>query len=160
MPLESPLILIVDDGEDDRFFLRTAISKAEFQNPLREVVDGEEAIAYLRGDPPFQDRVKNPLPAIMLLDLNMPRLSGFDVLTWARGDGHMRRLSVIVMSASRREDDVARAFDLGASAYLVKPGSQSELVEMMCCLRAWLRFNHFPPLSPFVSQINSTLQPR
>jgi CheY-like chemotaxis protein len=151
MPLESPLILIVDDGDDDRFFLRTAIAKAEFQNPLREVVDGEDALAYLRGDAPYQDRAKNPLPAIMLLDLNMPRASGFDVLTWVRGDGHMRRLSVIVMSASRREEDVGRAFDLGASAYLVKPGTQSELVEMMRCLRAWLRFNHFPPLSPFVA---------
>lgn len=158
MALATPLILIVDDGEDDRFFLRAAIAKAEFQNPLREVNDGEEALAYLRGDAPYQDRTEYPLPAIMLLDLNMPRLSGFEVLTWVRGDGHMPRLSVIVMSASRREEDVGRAFDLGASAYLVKPGTQSELVEMMRCLRAWLRFNHFPPLSPFVSQKDSAVQ--
>lgn len=86
----------------------------------------------------------------MLLDLNMPRVNGFDVLTWVRGVGQMKRLSVIVMSASRREEGVARAFGLGASAHLVKPGSQSELVEMMSCLRAWLRFNHLPPLLPFV----------
>lgn len=156
-PLEPPLILIVDDGEDDRYFLRRAIAKAEFKNPLREAADGEEAIAYLKGNAPFQDRAKHPLPAILLLDLNMPRMNGFDVLTWVRGEGQMRRLSVIVMSASRREEDVACAFDLGASAYLVKPGSQAELVEMMSCLRAWLRFNHFPPLSPFIGQTNTVL---
>lgn len=155
--MNPPLILIVDDGEDDRYFLRSAIAKAEFKNPLREAADGEEAIAYLKGNAPFHDRAKHPLPAIMLLDLNMPRMSGFDVLTWVRGEGQMRRLSVIVMSASRREEDVACAFDLGASAYLVKPGSQAELVEMMSCLRAWLRFNHFPPLSPFIGQTNTVL---
>lgn len=143
----SEAILLVDDGEDDRFFMRTACAAAKFPNPLHEVSDGEEAIAYLQGIGKFADRRLFPLPAVMLLDLNMPRKNGFEVLKWVRADAGLRRLSVIVMSASQREEDISRAFDLGATAYLVKPGTQPELVEMMSSLRAWLRFNHFPPLN-------------
>ncbi|MBA4137922.1 MAG: two-component system response regulator [Opitutus sp.] len=140
-------ILLVDDGEDDRFFMRTACAAAKFTSPLQEVNDGEEAIAYFQGVGKYSDRKLFPLPAVVLLDLNMPRKNGFDVLTWVRAYEGLRRLSIIVMSASQREDDISRAFDLGATAYLVKPGTLPELVEMMSSLRAWLRFNHFPPLN-------------
>lgn len=149
--MTTETILLVDDGEDDRFFMRTACVAAKFNYPLQEVSDGEEAIAYLQGTGKFSDRKLFPLPVVVLLDLNMPRKSGFEVLQLVRTDPGLRRLSIIVMSASEREDDISRAFDLGATAYLVKPGTLPELVEMMSSLRAWLRFNHFPPLNSAVA---------
>jgi CheY-like chemotaxis protein len=151
--MTTETILLVDDGEDDRFFMRTACAAAKFPHPLQEVNDGEQAIAYLQGTGKFADRKQFPLPAVVLLDLNMPRKNGFDVLGWVRADPGLRRLSIIVMSASQREEDIGRAFDLGATAYLVKPGAQPELVEMMTTLRAWLRFNHFPPLNRSAAKI-------
>ena len=122
-------------------------SRAAFNWPLHEVHNGEEAIAYLKGDEPYSDRDKFPLPAVMLLDLNMPMKNGFDVLRWVRTQAGLKRLSIIVLSASMRTQDVELAFDLGAGAFRVKPGAIEELTDMMRCLRDWLRYNHFPSLN-------------
>jgi CheY-like chemotaxis protein len=92
------------------------------------------------------------MPSVMLLDLNMPRKNGFDVLTWVRAQPRFKRLPVIVLSASMRPEDVERAFDLGASSFLVKPSTIGELISMMRCLRDWLQYNHFPPLNDVVTR--------
>lgn len=143
-------ILLVDDSENDRFLMRNAFKKAEFNCPLQETRDGEEAIAYLNGDGEFADRGRFPLPAVMLLDLNMPMKNGFDVLDWVRAQARLKRLSTIVLSASARPEDVERAFDLGAHGYLVKPRTMEELTSMILSLRDWLRYNHLPPLNEAV----------
>jgi len=147
---ERQTILLVDDSENDLLLMRTAFRKAAFDCPLQEVHNGEEAIAYLKGDAPYSDRDKFPFPAVMLLDLNMPMKNGFDVLNWARTRAGLKRLSIIVLTASMRTEDVERAFDLGANAFLVKPGTIAELTNMMRCLRDWLQYNHFPPLNEAV----------
>lgn len=144
---EKQTILLVDDSEDDLFLMRTAFKKAEFESPLQEVRNGEEAIAYLKGDDPYSDRNKFPLPAVMLLDLNMPMKNGFDVLTWVRTQAGLKRLSIIVLTASMRAEDVERAFDLGANSFLVKPSSLEALATMIRCLRDWIQINHFPSLN-------------
>ena len=141
-----PTILLVDDSENDLLLLRTAFEKAEFNIPLQEVHNGAEAIAYLKGDDPYSDRNKFPLPAVMLLDLNMPMKNGFEVLTWVRAQTGLKRLSIIVLTASMRTEDVERAFDLGANSFLVKPGNIDALVAMSRCLRDWIQINHFPAL--------------
>lgn len=143
---EKQTILLVDDSENDLFLMRAAFKKAEFNNPLQEVHNGEEAIAYLKGDDPYSDRHMFPLPAVMLLDLNMPMKNGFDVLTWVRAQTGLKRLSIIVLTASMRTEDVERAFDLGANSFLVKPGNIEELVAMSRCLRDWIQINHFSAL--------------
>jgi CheY-like chemotaxis protein len=142
--------LLVDDSENDLMLMRFAFKKAEFDNQLREVHNGEEAIAYLRGEDAFSDRNQYPLPAVMLLDLNMPMTNGFDVLTWAGTQPALKRLPIIILTASKRTEDVERAFDLGASSYLVKPTSLDDLTAMIRCLRDWLQYNHFPPLNEVV----------
>lgn len=140
-------ILLVDDSENDRFLMRTAFKKAEFNISLQEVRNGEEAIAYLKGDAPYSDRNKFPLPAVMLLDLNIPMKNGFEVLTWVRAQAGLKRLSIVVLTASTRTEDIDRAFDSGANSFLVKPGSLEALVAMIRCLRDWIQINHFPSLN-------------
>ena len=138
-------ILLVDDSKNDILMLRNAFGKAEFDVPLQEACNGEQAIAYLNGEGSYSDRNQYPLPSVMLLDLNMPMKDGFDVLGWVRTQPAFKRLSVIVLTASTRPEDVERAFDLGASSYLVKPINIEALATMIRCLRDWIQINHFPP---------------
>lgn len=144
---EEQTILLVDDSENDLILMRMAFKKAKCDIALQEVRAGEEAIAYLKGEGPYCDRKKFPLPAIMLLDLNMPKMNGFDVLAWVRAQPVLKRLPIIILTASMRSDDVAQAFDLGATSFLVKPGTLETLAAMMRCLCDWMQINHFPPLS-------------
>jgi CheY-like chemotaxis protein len=143
-------ILLVDDSENDLFLLRRAFKKAEFHCLLQEVHNGEEAIAYLKGECLYGDRSHYPLPSVMLLDLNMPMKNGFDVLTWARAQPAFRSLPITVLTASMRPEDVERAFQLGATSYLVKPGNLEDFEAMLRCLRDWVQINHFPPLNSMV----------
>ncbi len=145
-------ILLVDDSENDRDIVRVAFKKASFSNPLQETRNGEEAIAYLKGDGVYVDRMKFPMPAVVLLDLNMPMKSGFDLLIWVRTQPALKRLSIIILTASMRMEDVERAFDLGANSFLVKPSNMDALIAMMQCLRDWLQINHFPPLNEAVTR--------
>lgn len=149
---DNRTILLVDDSQDDLFLLRRAFQKADFIVPLQEAHNGEEAIAYLKGDGPYADRNKHPMPVVMLLDLNMPMKSGFDVLRWAHAEPSLKRMSIIVLTASTRMEDVEQAFDLGAHSYLVKPSSLEGMVNMVRCLGNWIQMNHFPPLNETVKR--------
>ncbi len=140
-------ILLVDDSDDDILLMKHACQAAQFKPVVQTVSSGEEAIAYLKGEGEYAQRAKFPLPTVMLLDLNMPRVDGFEVLTWVRTQPILKRLSIIVFSASARSEDVERAFDSGATSYLVKPGTVAALIAMMCSLRDWLEYNHFPPIN-------------
>jgi CheY-like chemotaxis protein len=113
---------------------------------VQEVHNGEEAIAYLKGETPYSDRDRFPLPAVILLDLNMPMKNGFDLLEWLRTQPVLKRITVVILTASMRREDVQRAFDLGANSFLVKPSAMEDLTAMIRTLGDWLRLNHFPPL--------------
>jgi CheY-like chemotaxis protein len=143
---EKQTILLVDDSDDDVSLMKHACRSAHFKASLQTVNNGEEAIAYLKGEGVFANRDKFPLPTVMLLDLNMPKVNGFGVLTWVRTQPGLKRLSIIILTASSRQEDMERAFDLGANSYLVKPAAMAGLIAMICCLRDWLEYNHFPPL--------------
>ena len=143
---DKQTILLVDDSEDDLLLMKHACEAAHFKPAVVTITDGEAAMAYLSGEGIYSNRAKYPLPTVMLLDLNMPRVSGFEVLTWVRAVPGLKRLPIIVFSASTRTEDVERAFEIGANSYLVKPCSLAALIAMMCCLRDWLEYNHFPPL--------------
>ena len=147
---ENRTILLVDDSENDICLVRVAFSKAEITNPIQEVHNGDEAIAYLQGEPPFDDRSKFPLPALMLLDLNMPTRNGFEVLEWLRSQPGLKRINVVILTASLREEDVDHAFDLGANSFLVKPSSIEGLIAISRCLRDWINCTHFPQVPELV----------
>jgi CheY-like chemotaxis protein len=140
--LASSTILLVEDEIDDAELLTRAFRKAEIGNPIRHLEDGEMAIAYLAGHKPYADRERNPYPTVILLDLKLPRRSGFEVLEWLRSQPGLRRLPVVVLTSSGQTEDVNRAYDLGANSYLVKPASAAALHEMVKHINAyWVGIN-------------------
>jgi len=147
---EIESILLVEDNENDRMFMRHAFKKTNFPWKVQELHDGEEAIAYLIGNDPYSDRSKFPLPAVMLLDLNMPKKNGFEVLGWVRAQEAFKRLAIIILTASRRSDDVKQAYSLGVNSFLVKPATIEKLVQMVGCLRDWLHMNQVASLNDAV----------
>jgi CheY-like chemotaxis protein len=141
-------ILLVEDDENDVFFLERAFKQAQIANPLHRVRDGEEAIAYLRGEELYHDRNTHPLPSLMLLDLKMPRKNGFEVMAWVREQPGLKRLPIVVMTSSKEDPDINRAYDLGVNTYLVKPVNFEGLVEMMRALHLyWLMLAEKPSIT-------------
>ena len=124
-------ILLVEDDEADIILLRRAFQNARVANPIIEVRDGQTAIQYLSGDDGYTDRLRYPIPFLMLLDLRLPKLSGFEVLEWIRDQPDLSELIVVVLTASDYVADVTKAYSLGARSYLVKPGTFEELVDVV-----------------------------
>ncbi len=133
-------VLLAEDEEHDVFFMRRAFSKAEIEDPLVVVTNGQEVMDYLKGQGPYADRDRYPEPKLLLLDLKMPLVDGFEVLQWLRQEPYWRdTLPVLVFSSSDQEVDKRKAFELGAHEYLVKPSSFDELVRLVEDLnRRWL----------------------
>ena len=146
MMIEDPIVLLVDDSVNDAKLMRAVFERAGVVEPLRSAQDADEAIAYLRGDGAYADRIHFPLPTALLLDLNMPGKNGFEVLEWIRQQPALKRLRVFILSASSRPEDIERAYDLGASSYLVKPRNLDGLMHLAKSLVGWLKLNHFAPL--------------
>jgi len=138
-------ILVAEDNADDVFLLQQAFRKAGVGSRLQVVGDGAEALAYLKGEGAFRDRGNYPFPQVVLLDLNMPRLNGFEVLEALRNDGQYRGLIIHVLSASARDADVLRVYELGANSYVVKPSRLDVLVDWVRALHQWHQFTVFPP---------------
>ena len=143
-------VLLVDDDENDVELMRHAFAAGDFQFPVTEVTGGEQAISYLKGEGVYSDRGKYPVPAMLILDLKMPRVNGFDVLTWIRSQPELGHLRVVVTTTSAEGEDIARAHELGATCYIVKPMSLFDLGEMMRTLREYVRMDHFPPRNGMV----------
>lgn len=141
-------ILLVEDSPDDALLIQRAFRKANLANPVQLVRDGEEAVAYLKGIPPFDDRSRFPLPVFMLLDLKLPRRSGLEVLAWVRQESPVKRLPVVVLTSSRESVDVNRAYDLGVNSYLTKPVGFEALLEMVKNVNLyWLVLNEHPEIT-------------
>jgi|SRR6266850_6367190 len=145
---EKIVILHAEDDPNDVLLVSLAFRKAAIPALLRAVNDGEQAVQYLSGEGPFADRAAHPLPSILLLDLKLPRRSGFEVLSWVRSREDLRRLPIVMLSSSAQPDDVNRAYDLGANSYVVKPSLLEDLVAMAKKLSAyWIEFNVKPAVS-------------
>jgi CheY-like chemotaxis protein len=120
-------ILLVEDDPNDVWLVKHAFQSANISNPLRIVNDGQEAIDYLKGNGAYSDRGAFPLPKLVLLDLKMPRLNGFDVIGWMRRHYPWKLTPIIILSSSALPQDVNRAYELGANAYMVKPADYRAL---------------------------------
>ncbi|MDB6016031.1 MAG: CheY-like response regulator receiver domain protein [Pedosphaera sp.] len=124
-------ILIVEDNSNDVLLLQKALTKAGITNPVRVVEDGVDAINYLRGADKFKDRAEFPFPSVIFTDLKMPRMGGFEVLEWLRSHPECSVLPVIVFTNSRIDEDIRRAYQLGANSYIVKPQEFEKFVELL-----------------------------
>lgn len=122
-----PTVLYVEDSEEDYALFRLASKKCGTPFSLQHAPDGEQAIAYLSGADAYGDREVYPFPDLVLLDLKMPRLDGFEVLQWIRGNPATHTLPVVVLAGSSFRADIRRALELGANHYAAKPGTFSEL---------------------------------
>jgi len=139
------LILLVEDDPDDVLLIQRAFQKAGFNETLRVVSDGEQAIDYLQGKGAYASRERFPLPFLVLLDLKMPGTDGFDVLQFVRNEPTLKRLLVVVLTSSNLQSDVDKAYDLGANSYLVKPVEFDEMVGMIKRFEVyWTEINRTP----------------
>ena len=146
--VKNSVILHVEDSPEDVFLLRYAFETAEIANPVHVVSDGQEAIDYLSGTGEFADRVKFPIPGLVLLDLKLPHRMGLDVLRWIRQQPRLKALIVIILTASVNEADVQRAYELGANAFVVKPSGAAELADIARALKLfWCMHNTAPVLT-------------
>src|SRR6267142_5001892 len=115
-------VLLVEDDLNDIFLVKRAFKKAQIKNPLQVVTDGEEAIQYLRGEGKYANRQIYPWPKLIVMDIKMPRKTGFEVLEWVKGQGRpLRRIPIVIVSSSDNPSDINQAYELGANAYMVKP---------------------------------------
>jgi CheY-like chemotaxis protein len=135
----QPAILYVEDEKSDVLLLRVAFTRAGLTNPVHIAVDGAEAIDYLAGNGPFADRDQHPLPALVLLDLNLPKKSGFEVLKWIRQQPQFFSLPVVIYTSSVGLIDKDTARMLGATDYFVKRSGVSHIAELARSLaERWL----------------------
>ena len=138
-------VLLVEDNPDDIDLVRHAFRKAGISASLQVVDDGDKAVAYIGGEGPYANRVLHPQPRLILLDLKLPRRSGFDVLTWARAHGPTMHTPIVVLTSSDQDADIKRAYGCGANSYLTKPVGRDALVSMLTAVDSyWLGLNRAP----------------
>ena len=150
MSVKGKKFLLVDDDPDDRFLVEREFKRDRVSGQLKSVCDGAEAVDYLEGNGPHADRRTFPLPDIILLDLKMPRMNGFEFLEWLRlqAPQELRFLPVIVMSCSILREDIKRAYALGANSYVTKAQDLQGLRQSIEMLNAhWTRVEAMPPAS-------------
>jgi CheY-like chemotaxis protein len=139
-------ILMADDDEDDRDLARDALEGTRLGERMEFVVDGQDLIDYLRHDGPYVAEA-TPRPSIILLDLNMPRKDGREALAELKADDALRQIPVVVLTTSSDEVDVQKAYDLGASSYITKPVTHSQLAEVMQMVaRYWSEVVQLPDM--------------
>jgi CheY-like chemotaxis protein len=140
-------VLLADDDENDILFFKRAWQEAGVEHPLHIVVDGQEAVDYLAGSEKFADRKKYPLPGLIILDLKMPRKTGMEVLEWRAAQPVIESIPTVVLSSSAHRYDIELAYRLGANAFVVKPISVAERIEVARVIkRFWLELNK-PPIA-------------
>jgi CheY-like chemotaxis protein len=143
---KSLSVLVADDDDDDRGFIKKAWAKSRVANDLRFVEDGEELTEYLNHAGRYSDPASAPRPAIILLDLNMPRKDGREALREIKANPELRQIPVIVLTTSKADEDICRSYDLGANSYITKPVTFAALVDVLQVLgKYWIEIVDLPP---------------
>jgi len=145
----TPVILMADDDADDRLLANDALIECAFEGLVRFVEDGEELVSYLRHSGKYTGIEAHPRPGLILLDLNMPRKNGKEVLREIKADPSLRQIPVVVFTTSRSDTDIAAVYELGANSFVVKPTGYDDLVGIMRSLKQyWFSVVQLPGLSP------------
>src|SRR6476620_1780736 len=141
---EEDVILLAEDSEDDLFLMRRAFQKAGVKNRVCEVRDGGEAVQYLEGQGNYSNRHDYPLPCVIITDLKMPKLNGFELLRWLQDRPEFHRVPKLVLSSSDEDRDRHQAASLGACGYFVKPGAVDDLVKLVVSINEDWITDHCP----------------
>jgi two-component system, response regulator len=142
MKLKPKIILLIEDNSSDIGLTRRALEKSHILNELVIAEDGQEALDYLFGSNTSRGQKKNEMPALILLDLKLPKVDGMQVLRQIRADDRTSRLPVVILTTSGEEQDVAQSYDLGANSYIRKPVDFKQFVEAVQHLGLyWLVMN-------------------
>jgi two-component system response regulator len=136
---------MADDDADDRQLTQEAFAEARLTNDLRFVPDGKELMDYLKRRGKYKDPARSPRPAILLLDLNMPKKDGREALNEIKADPTLRQIRVIILTTSKAEEDVQRAYDVSAASFITKPVNFDALVDAIKALgKYWLEIVELP----------------
>ncbi|WP_331343845.1 response regulator [Cellvibrio sp. UBA7661] len=145
IPKKALVILMADDDADDRLLAQEAMYESRVLNELHFVENGVQLLNYLHGDGQFSDRAQYPMPGLILLDLNMPKMDGREALAKIKADPRLRRIPVVILTTSKAEEDMVKGYDLGAASYIPKPVTFDALVELMRTLgKYWVEFVELP----------------
>lgn len=128
---QPAIILLVEDNPMDVILTLDAFKEARLKNQIRVARDGEEALDYLFGRHKFSDRVQFPMPTLILLDLKMPGIDGFEVLKQVKKTDKLKRIPVIILTSSKEEGDRALSYDIGANSYLLKPVNFNGFIDVV-----------------------------
>jgi CheY-like chemotaxis protein len=140
------IILLAEDDPGDQELTRRALEEGAMCNELHIVTDGEAALDYLFRRGKYQNPATSPRPDLLLLDLNMPKVDGRQVLKRVRADTDLRRLAVVVLTTSQHEEDIIRTYDLGANSYITKPLELRQFMQVIQALETyWFQIVVLPP---------------
>lgn len=143
--LELVPILLAEDDPDDVVITQRALKKANILNALYVVRDGEEAMEFLEHRGQYASTEKAPRPGLILLDLNMPRMSGREVLKRVKSNPALRRIPIVILTTSKQEEDILRSYDEGANTYITKPVDFRQFMEIVQALgKYWLGIAEIP----------------
>jgi CheY-like chemotaxis protein len=147
-PSRRITVVLVEDDPNDVLLIRRAFERTGGEMTLIHLSDGDAAVQYLAGQEPYHARLESPCPTIMLLDIKLPRRSGFEVLSWARSQTTAaKRIPILMLTSSGQKADIDRAYDLGATAYLRKPSRAKLLSELVADLKTfWLKWGEIPEI--------------
>jgi DNA-binding response OmpR family regulator len=145
----TPTVLLVEDDPNDARLVQRAFSRSGVKASVLRLQNGDEAVSYLGGEAPYDNRVLHPVPKLMLLDIKLPRRSGFEVLQWVRmRTDALRRMPIVMLTSSTHSIDINLAYDLGANSYVSKPESSNQLNELVRLFTSyWLRTNQPPAIA-------------
>src|SRR3954463_8140545 len=133
--MTRPTILIAEDDDNDVLLLKNLLNEFHITNPIQVVYDGEDAIAYLKGERIYADRQKHPLPFLLLLDVRMPRKGAVEVLSWLKNQPNRSSIVVIVLTAFNELAVMNQAYVLGPRSFLPKPINKADFKSVICSIK-------------------------
>lgn len=146
-------ILLIEDNPDDRELMRLAFARSQVRHNLAMVSDGFEALEYLLAEGRYSDRPATELPALILLDLNLPRIDGIEVLRRIRDHPQTQLLPVVIMSSSNEPQDIIDSYINGCNSYIRKPIHFTQLQNFVTEISTyWLTMNQLPPVSGVINE--------
>lgn len=139
-------ILLVEDNPDDVKITERALHKGKVLNRLFVARDGQEALDFLFNEGGYADTQKAPKPGLVLLDINLPKVNGIDVLKKVKADEKLRRIPIIMLTVSKRDEDIIRSYDLGVNSYIIKPVEFDKFVETIKNIELYWLLTNIPPV--------------